>query len=116
MGIPHKYDNKTCPNCGILIKKGDLVNKVESTGKWCSNDNCPNPPQEGFVAENENSSASKPTKTAPQSSGATDIEKLDFAETAVSRFIAVCLDGGVDAVKVAEQLGAVWNTAMMQKK
>ncbi len=110
MGLPHKFDDKDCPLCGVRIKKGDLVNKIESTGKWCSNDNCPNTPVEGQSKTTSSQPTSVPFK------GSTDIEKLDFAETAVSRFISACKEGDLDVTKVAEQLGAVWNTALMNKK
>ena len=45
MSIQSSYPDHKCGKCGINIKKGDAINKIDVTGQWCSNENCPNPPK-----------------------------------------------------------------------
>ena len=46
MSIQSSYPDHKCGKCGINIKKGDAINKIDATGQWCSNENCPNPAKE----------------------------------------------------------------------
>lgn len=54
-----------------------------------------------------------PTQSKPS---ATDEERLDFAETALIRFINTIKENEIDPLKAVEQFGAVYNTALMNKK
>ena len=44
MSFPSKFPDHDCKHCGVTIKKGDPVHKIDKTGTWCINTNCPNPP------------------------------------------------------------------------
>lgn len=45
MSFPSKFPDHDCKHCGITIKKNDPVHKIDATGTWCKNENCPNPPK-----------------------------------------------------------------------
>lgn len=51
MSLPSKFPDHNCKSCKIMIKKGDPVNRIDATGKWCSNPKCPTSITESVVQE-----------------------------------------------------------------
>ena len=45
MSFLSKFPDHDCKHCGVKIKKGEAITKIDATGTWCSNANCPNPPK-----------------------------------------------------------------------
>jgi len=43
MSMASKYPDHECKKCGIMIKEGDTIVKVDA-GHFCKNENCPKPP------------------------------------------------------------------------
>ena len=62
MPIPSKFPDHECKNCKIMIKKGDPVNLIDKTGKWCSNPLCPEPPG----AAEESTGPAQPAEEKPE--------------------------------------------------
>lgn len=44
MSLPSKFADHPCKHCGVNIKKGDEIHKIDATSSWCVNINCPKAP------------------------------------------------------------------------
>ena len=71
MSMNSKYPDHECKKCGIMIKKDDIIHKVDA-GHFCKNENCPNSPS-GTVPDSE----PKPEETKPVTTVSQKL--LDFA-------------------------------------
>lgn len=96
-----------------------------SLGKYCTIQECTKDDMiklDGFSDEQTewqfsgSPNTTSQTQTAGGKTMATDEERLDFAETALIRFITTCNDQGLSPKEFGTQVGAVYNTALMQKK
>ncbi len=67
MSIQSSYPDHKCGKCGINIKKGDAINKIDATGQWCSNENCPNPAKEVIPRDVEIESTKVSETVEPES-------------------------------------------------
>ena len=99
--------------CGAKWKQGDDINPnglKNSKGKdaWCIyGSQCIN----HRSASNQTQQSAEPVKPAT-----TDESKILFAQSAVTGFIATCIANGLEAEGVRDQVGSVFNTAIMNYK
>ena len=83
MGIASTYPDHKCGKCGIMIKKGDQVNKIEATGQWCSNTKCPEPkPQEETAPDQL---TDKPVQQAPQAKDFDEMQNKSLFDDGYTR-------------------------------
>jgi len=96
MGIPSSFPDYNCKRCGILIKKGDLVNKIEATGCWCSNPKCPE--KVNAVSKDVEIDSVKVADDIPISAKLRNFTKQETEKlTAIETQVKLILPGAVDA-------------------
>jgi len=111
MPITSKFDGK-CYVCGKTWTSGtqiDTTGQKNSKGKdaWCVDGHaCSGGGGQQTITQGV-------TYTEPAKS---DETKLDFAESALKRFIAIIKEQEIDPAGCRDQFGAVFNTAIMQRK
>lgn len=107
MPLKSKYDG-ACKDCGKPHLKGDTID-MNNNEHWCiDGKNCQGAMQ--LEGSPKPTPTSKPAKAVPVN----DENSFEFARKCVIEFLDCCNSQEIDKEGVKDQLGAVWNTAMIQ--
>ena len=96
MSIQSSYPDHKCGKCGINIKKGDSINKIDATGQWCSNPKCPE--KVNAVSKDVEIDSVKVADDIPISAKLRNFTKQETEKlTAIETQVKLILPGAVDA-------------------